>query len=84
VGLKRISEKCRGSKFCASFNPHIDFTAEGPEVDWFCEQRLSAVLQSLALRLSIAVGGDHETGTSGRKALALGNSSRPLIPGMLM
>jgi hypothetical protein len=45
--------KIRG-RLCGPFNPRIDFAAEHSEVYWFCQQRLSAVLQSFALCLRIA------------------------------
>ena len=47
-------------RLCGAFNAHVDFAAERPEVDWLCQQRLSTVLQSLAFRLRIAIGGDHD------------------------
>ena len=45
---------------CGAFNSHVDFAAERPEVDWFGQQRLGTVLQSLAFGLRVAIGGDHD------------------------
>ena len=47
-------------RLCGAFNSHVDFAAEHPEVDWFGQQRLGAVLQSLAFGLRVAIGGDHD------------------------
>ena len=47
-------------ELCGAFNAYIDFAAEGPEVDWFSQQRLSTLLQSLPLRLRVAIGGNHD------------------------
>ena len=49
-------------RLCGAFNPHIDFAAERPKVDWFGQQRLSTVLQSLPLGLRVAIGGNHDDG----------------------
>jgi len=65
---------------CGAFNSHIDFAAERPEVDWFGEQRLSAALQSVALRLRIAVGGDHDDGDVRSQCLGLGQQFKTAHP----
>jgi hypothetical protein len=43
-----------------ALNTAVDFSAERPEVDGLCQQRLSAALQCLPLGLSIAIGRDHD------------------------
>jgi hypothetical protein len=48
------------------------------------QKRLNAILQRLAFRLCVAIGGDHDDRNARSQCLGLGNSSRPLIPGMLM
>ena len=70
---------------CPALNPQVDFVTESYKINWFGQQRLGAIpcaLGALSPRRPSAV--IMMTGTSGRSALALGKSSRPLIPGMLM
>jgi hypothetical protein len=45
---------------CGAFNPHIDLVAERYKVDRLGQKRLGAILQCLALRLHVAIGGDHD------------------------
>jgi hypothetical protein len=41
-------------------DPHVDFAAKSPGVDWLGQQRLGAILQRLALGLRITISGDHD------------------------
>ena len=63
--------KIRG-RLCCAFDPHVDFTAERSKVDWLGQQRLGAVLQCIALRLHIAIGGYHDDGDVRSQSLGLG------------
>ena len=60
LGLNPKSCTQQTGGLCGAFNARVDFAAERPKVDWFGQQRLSTVLQSLPLRLRIAIGGDHD------------------------
>src|SRR5262245_12670475 len=64
-------------------DPRVDLAAQHPEIDGLGEKRFSAALQCLALGLRIAIGGDHNDRYIG-SSLALGKSSSPVIPGILM
>src|ERR1019366_7105180 len=57
---------------CGAFNPRFDFAASAP----FSSALRFVSASPYAVIMMI--------GTSGRMAFALGRSSRPLIPGMLM
>ena len=65
---------------CGTFNPHIDFATERPEVDWFGQKRLSAVLQSLALCLRIAISGDHDDRNVRPQRFGLGQEFKAAHP----
>src|SRR5208282_3879691 len=65
---------------CGAFNAHIDFATERPEVDWFGQQRLSTVLQSLAFRLGVAVGGNHDDRDIRPQCLGLGQEFKTAHP----
>ena len=43
-----------------AFDPCVDFTAQGAEVDRLGQKRLGAALKRLALGFRIAVGSDHD------------------------
>ncbi len=62
----------------------VDLAAKRNKIDGLCQERLGSAFQGFSLGIRVAVGGDHNDGTSGRAALAFGKSSRPVIPGMLM
>ena len=63
-----------------AFNPHVDFTAERSKVDWLDQQRLGAVLQRLALRLLVAIGGDHDDGDVRSQCFGLGQEFKAAHP----
>jgi len=67
-------------KLCGAFNPHIDFAAQRPKVDWFCKQRLSSTLQSPALRLRIAIGGNHDDWNIRPQCFGLGQEFKTAHP----
>jgi hypothetical protein len=72
-----------GRRLRCARHPTVDFIAKRHKVDGLGQQRLGAAFQSFSLGLVIAIV-IIMTGTSGRSAFAFGESSRPLIPGMLM
>jgi hypothetical protein len=43
-----------------ALDPRVDFAAQRSKIDGFSEKRLSTTLQSLALGVRIAIGGDHD------------------------
>ena len=43
-----------------AFDPCVDFTAQGAEIDRLGQKRLGAALKRLALGFRIAVGSDHD------------------------
>ena len=51
-----------------------------PEVDWFGQQRLSAVLQSPALSLRIALRGYHDDGHVRSQCFGHGQEFKPAHP----
>jgi len=70
----------------STIHSEVDLITQDPKIYRLGEKRFGAALQSLALGLGITVGGDHDDRNVGPRGLrfVLGNSSKPLIPGMLM
>ena len=68
---KRTLDQTNGC-LSGALDPQVDLAAKRPEIDRLGEKRFSAVLQSFALGVRVAIGGDHDNGDIRSKGLGLG------------
>jgi hypothetical protein len=59
-------------RLSGALDPQVDLAAKRAEIDRLGEKRFSAVLQSFALGIRVAIGGDHDNGDIRSKGLGLG------------
>ena len=58
--IRKLMHRSKFGRLCGAFNAYIDFAPERPEVDWFCQQRLSTVCKRPSLSLRVAIGRNHD------------------------